>query len=262
MHRKKFLFSCILIILFFVQPLFAGPVSVAGYESSLTQEQMAAKILKMKKARQPGRFTRINKQVLKFEGYITGESYADYLKHIDRHVRVLVLNCLGGDTYSGVKIGMDIRRRGLKVVVDGLAVSSGANYLFLAGREKIIQNGVVGFHGNTQAFLKQSGGFENIRNKMKQEWHQGDWEREFTRFKKELQETVKLEKEFYASLGISQQLFDITQTDGKGMAPELKENFDFFLPSVAAMKQFGIKNVSGRQNIPLAEAVGMKVIYW
>jgi hypothetical protein len=69
---------------------------------------------------------------------------------------MLVINCLGGDTYSGVKMGLDIQKRKLNVIVEGLAVSSAANYLFLAGEEKIIKNGVVGFHGNAQALLKKN----------------------------------------------------------------------------------------------------------
>ena len=230
------------------------------YKSTLTRKELAEKILKLKKEKKPGQFTRINKNILKFEGYIVRNSYPEYLKNIDNDVKVLVINCLGGDTSSGVKMGLDIQKRGLKVIVEGLAVSSGANYLFLAGNEKIIKNGIVGFHGNAQALLKQAGGFESIKKEMKEKYKMSD--KDFETFKKEQQETIKLEKEFYKKLAIPQQLFDITQTESMGLAPELKEKFDFLLPSVAKMKKFNIKNVSGEQNIPLAEAVGIKVIYW
>ena len=84
----------------------------------------------------------------------------------------------------------------------------------------------------------------------------------FNTFKKEQQETIKLEKEFYKKLDIPQQFFDITQTKNIGLVPELKGGFDFLLPSLGTMKKFNIKNVSGTQNIPLAEAVGIKLIYW
>ena len=173
---------------------------------------------------------------------------------------MLVINCLGGDTYSGVKMGIDIQKRKLKIIVEGFAVSSAADYLFLAGKEKIIKNGVIGFHGNAQAVLKQAGGFDSMKKEMKEKYKVSD--EYFETFEKEQQETIKLEKEFYKKLDIPQQLFDITQTDGKGLASELKEDFDFLLPSLVTMKKFNIKNISGEQNIPLAEAVGIKVIYW
>jgi hypothetical protein len=108
--------------------------------------------------------------------------------------------------------------------------------------------------------LKQAGGFESIKKDMKEKYKVSD--KDFETFRKVQQETINLEKEFYKKLDISQQLFDITQTDGKGLAPELKEGFDFLLPSPATMKKFKIKNVSGGQNIQLAEEVGIKVIYF
>jgi hypothetical protein len=249
-----------LILVLFSFPAFAGSGLDNEYKSSLTQKDLIVKILKLRKEKKPGRFTRINKKILKFEGYIVRNSYPEYLKNIDNDVKVLVINCLGGDTYSGVKMGIDIQKRELKVVVDGLAVSSAANYLFLAGNEKIIKNGVIGFHGNAQALLKQAGGFDSMKKEM-QEKHKMS-EKDYETFKKEIQETIALEKEFYKNLDIPQQLFDITQTEGIGLTAELKGDFDFLLPSSAMMKKFNIQNVSGEQNIPLAEAVGIKVIYY
>jgi ATP-dependent protease ClpP protease subunit len=249
-----------LILMLLAVPCFAGSLPDTEYQSKLTGEELAAKIIKLKKEKTPGQFIRVNKNILKFEGYIVRNSYPEYLKNIDNDVKVLVINCLGGDTYSGVKMGIDIQKRKLKVVVEGLAVSSAANYLFLAGEEKIIKNGVVGFHGNAQALLQQAGGFDGMKKEMKEKYKMSD--EYFETFEKEQQETIKLEKEFYNKLDIPQQLFDITQTENIGLTPELKGEFDFLLPSLVTMKKFNIKNVSGEQNIPLAEAVGIKVIYW
>jgi ATP-dependent protease ClpP protease subunit len=248
------------ILVLFAFPSFAGNLPETEYQSNLTREELAAKILKLKKEKTPGQFTRINKNTLKFEGYIVRNSYQEYLKNIDSDVKVLVINCLGGDTYSGVKMGIDIQKRELKVIVEGLAVSSAANYLFLAGKEKIIKNGVVGFHGNAQALLKHAGGFDSMKKEMKEKYKMS--EKDFETFKKEIQETIVLEKEFYKKLDIPQHLFDITQTENIGLVPELKEKINFLLPSLVTMKKFNIKNVSGEQNIPLAEAVGIKVIYY
>jgi hypothetical protein len=42
----------------------------------------------------------------------------------------------------------------------------------------------------------------------------------------------KLEKELFAKLGVSQQLFDITQRDAKGLPEDLNLDFEFLLPSL------------------------------
>ena len=164
----------LLILVLFSFPAFAGSLPDTEYQSNLTREELTLKILKLKKEKTPGEFTRINKNILKFEGYIVRNSYPEYLKNIDSDVKVLVINCLGGDTYSGVKMGIDIQKRELKVIVEGLAVSSAANYLFLAGKEKIFKNGVVGFHGNAQAVLKQAGGFDSMKKEMQEKYKVSD----------------------------------------------------------------------------------------
>ena len=74
--------------------------------------------------------------------------------------------------------------------------------------------------------------------------------------------TIKLEKELFGGLGISQKLFDITQEEAKGLPPELNLNFEFLLPSIRTMENFGILNVEGRQDIELAERLGLSVIYY
>jgi ATP-dependent protease ClpP protease subunit len=260
-------------LVLFSFPAFAGSHLDNEYKSSLTQKDLVAKILKLKKEKKSGSFIRINKNILKFEGYINRETYPEYLKNIDNDVKMLVINCLGGDTYSGVKMGIDIQKRKLKIIVEGLAVSSGANYLFLAGKEKIIKNGFVGFHGNTQAAINKNS-LDDVKKEMEEQFKktnkhfdtdenmQEALNKSWETFKKEQAEAIDLEKEFYGTNGVSQQLFDITQTEGKGLLPELQEKFDFLAPSPSTMKKFNIQNVSGEQNIPLAEAVGIKVIYW
>jgi hypothetical protein len=50
--------------------------------------------------------------------------------------------------------------------------------------------------------------------------------------------------------------------DAKGLAPELNLNFEFLLPSLRTMEKFGITNVEGRQDIELAERLGLAVIYY
>jgi hypothetical protein len=63
-----------------------------------------------------------------------------------------------------VQIGMALKKAEVDVIVDGICLSSCANYLFTAGRQKMIRNGVVGFHGNTGAVVEEKGVIATIRD--------------------------------------------------------------------------------------------------
>jgi hypothetical protein len=82
------------------------------------------------RAKHPYRFVRVDDQTLRFEGEITGTTFDEYQRTVDDKVRVLVVKSGGGDTFSGVRMGLDIHRRGLKVVVDTIAGSSAATTCF------------------------------------------------------------------------------------------------------------------------------------
>ncbi|HWR58808.1 MAG TPA: ATP-dependent Clp protease proteolytic subunit [Thermodesulfovibrionales bacterium] len=214
------------------------------------------------KAKPQGTFVRLDKSTLKFEGYIDRGTYKEYLEAIDDEVRTLVINSAGGDTYDGVRIGLDMAKRNIDVIVDGMAASSGANYLFTAGKRKTICRGFVGFHGNNAA-LDRKALEESIRSASAKIGTSREQIEEAVRENLAVMEaTKKLEKEFFAKLGISQELFDMTQEDAKGLSQKMNLNFDFLLPSIRTMEKFGIRNVEGRQDIELAERFGKTVIYY
>ena len=162
-----------------------------------------------------------------------------------------------------MRIGLDLARRAIDVIVDGVAGSSAANYLFTAGRHKAICRGFVGFHGNAGASGDKKALEESIRSAAaKTGVGREQIEKAVQEALATTEATQKLEKEFFTQLGISQKLFDITQRDAKGLSPDLNLNFEFLLPSIRTMEQFGIRNVEGRQDIELAERLGLRVIYY
>ncbi len=64
-------------------------------------------------------------------------------------VRKIVINSVGGDTQYGRKLGSWVFEQNLIVEVEGGCFSSCANYVFPAGRKKIIRQGAfVGWHGS------------------------------------------------------------------------------------------------------------------
>lgn len=200
------------------------------------------------------------------EGGIQKETYQLYLENINDEINTLIINSTGGCTNAGVKIGLDILQRGLTVIVDGMAGSSAANYIFLAGNRRIIKRGFVAFHGNSTALLKEEG-WHQIREQMwKQTKSHGimkeDFEEIFKKHRKEIKETIDLEKLFYEKINVSQEFFDLTQSKGKGLIDYSDYTFDFLIPSPVTLEKWGIKNVEGISDINMAIELGIKVIYY
>lgn len=64
-------------------------------------------------------------------------------------VRTISINSGGGDIETAINIGRIIYDRGISIEVRRLCLSSCANYLFPAARNKIINYGsIIGFHGS------------------------------------------------------------------------------------------------------------------
>ncbi|WP_265002312.1 hypothetical protein, partial [Klebsiella variicola] len=64
-------------------------------------------------------------------------------------VRTISINSGGGDIETAINIGSIIYDKGISIEVRRLCLSSCANYLFPAARNKIINYGsIVGFHGS------------------------------------------------------------------------------------------------------------------
>ena len=255
--KKITLFSAILLILSTNVHRAMGEYNCAGSRETDCEN------IKRARATPHGKFIRLNSDILKFEGHIQRGSYEKYLEAVDNEIRILVINSPGGDSYDGVRIGLDLQKRGIDLVVDGVAGSSAANYLFTAGRRKTICRGFVGFHGNAGAVKEEKRLEESIRSSaVKAGLSREQIEKVFKETMAVAAETIRLEKEFFGKLGVSQKLFEITQRDAKGLPPDLGLDFEFLLPSIYTMEKFGIGNVEGRQNIELAELLGLKVIYY
>lgn len=239
-----------------------GHTYAGGYQCSGSLKTDIENIERAK-AKPQGTFVRLDRSTLKFEGYIDRGTYKEYLDAIDDEVKTLIINSTGGDTYDGVRIGLDMVKRNIDVIVDGVAVSSGANYLFTAGKRKTICRGFVGFHGNANAALDKKTLEESIRSESaKIGMGQEQIEESVRENLAVMDATIKLEKEFFARLGISQELFDLTQESAKGLSKKMNLDFDFLLPSIRTMEKFGIRNVEGKQDIELAERFGKSVIYY
>lgn len=135
------------------------------------------------------------------------------------------LNSGGGEVEPSLAIARSIFATGLDVEVVGDCLSACANYLFPAGKNKLISGpGVVGWHGNIQhlVYLHETG--ERV---MVEQTYQG------------MVETAQHEADFFAMIGVNPFVCWFGKVD-----PFNVKNFYFL--TVADMERFGIRNVTAR----------------
>ena len=79
------------------------------------------------------------------------ERFLSVVRDREDEITTLRINSGGGITDEGMQLGAWMAERNIDVVVDQLCFSSCANYIFTAGRNKIIMaDSIVGWHGSEQ----------------------------------------------------------------------------------------------------------------
>jgi hypothetical protein len=120
----------------------------------------------------------------------------------------LVISSGGGDTVAGRRVGRWVRDMGLVVEVDVICFSSCADYVFPAGRARVIRaDAFVGWHGNERQFevmAKRKG--TSLVQELARFVPPGTPSEQRNAFLDEFQRSIavtgKDEAEFYASLGL------------------------------------------------------------
>lgn len=91
---------------------------------------------------------------ISFVGDIESETYRDFLFAVrgkEDQITAIRINSGGGITEQGMQIGEWVFDHKIDVIVDEICFSSCANYIFTAGKNKIIEkNAIVGWHGSEQ----------------------------------------------------------------------------------------------------------------
>jgi len=89
-----------------------------------------------------------------FDGDIEDSTYRDFLMAVrgkEDQITAIRINSPGGITDQGMMIGEWVFDHQLDVIVEDLCFSSCANYIFAAGKNKIIEkDAIVGWHGSEQ----------------------------------------------------------------------------------------------------------------
>lgn len=207
-----------------------------------------------------GTWTRISPQVLQFEGVIEEDEMKRFEESFDNQVEVLYVNSPGGRTIVGLKIGQKLIGQKIKVIVEGECISACANYLFGAGAERVIKDGMVGFHGNLRAYVNGL----KYQEEQKLTFRDGTlaifWilkmnlgkpkasDSEIMQTFEHYQEMANQEDAFFQSLGISQALFDRSQRPDKGV---IGKKYSFLFPTIATFERYGFHGIIGNQNVDM-----------
>lgn len=202
-----------------------------------------------------GTWERVNETTLRFSGHIQSgdlESLESILKPEDK---TLYLDSRGGDAEVGVRLALKILPNKMTVIVDGFCASSCANYLFTAGYKKEIRKGWVGYHGNMTALLAKD--WDESVKEMKEKYNLTD--EQIEEIYQRLLKSSDLEKSYFASIGVSQNLFDRTQTPDKGMGNGV--GYTFLVPKPETFERYGILNVSGSQDLTYGAELGLNNLY-
>lgn len=161
----------------------------------------------------------------------------------------LVIYSGGGDTVAGRHVGRWVRDMGLVVEVDVICFSSCADYVFPAGRARIIRaDAFVGWHGNERQFsvIAERQG-EPLNNILRRFAPANAPKAAVDAFVTELSESIAItqkdEAEFYASLGLNDAFAVCAVGD------EVEKRFGFTGKkgwgfSIDDMARLGMKNIT------------------
>lgn len=202
-----------------------------------------------------GTWERVNETTLRFNGHIQNGDLESLESILTPEDKTLYLDSRGGDAEVGVRLALKILPNKMTVIVDGFCASSCANYLFTAGYKKEIRKGWVGYHGNMTALLAKD--WDESVKEMKEKYNLTD--EQIEEMHQRLLKSSELEKNYFASIGVSQSLFDRTQTPDKGMGNGI--GYTFLVPKPETFERYGILNVSGSQDLTYGAELGLNNLY-
>ena len=144
----------------------------------------------------------------------------------------LFMNSVGGDVEAGLAIARSVLKNDMDVVVDGICLSSCANYLFLAGRTKtVLPLALVGFHGGPSAegeinYVGPEGGRAKARDAFK------NW----------IVTILKKQAEFFTAVHVDERLI-YSPPSGSGLRQEDQHDHFWVYGSMVLASRFGVSGV-------------------
>jgi hypothetical protein len=188
-----------------------------------------------------------------YRGELSAETNRRFFAELPRHTPTqLVIDSEGGEVKAGIALGRWVFRHGIDVIVEGRCLSSCANYVFTAGRAKIIRpDSVVAWHGNYQHLETTGGWRDDIPARMARTGE--DRATAKHRVRAQMRELVALERDFFRAIGVDQHLCWV------GKLPPF-EAPDYYTMSPADMARFGVSRVYAPRDYGLGD-LGETIVF-
>ena len=171
-----------------------------------------------------------------YRGAISTENNAGFFAHVAaRPLQRLLIDSGGGDVAAAIELADWIHARQLDITVTGVCLSSCANYVFPAARNKEIRPGaVVAWHGNYHHLAHTGLWRDDVALRMRRD---GEDKQTATRYvQAQVARLVALEHEFFARIGVDEQVCWIGKQPPYNVA-------DYYFLSAADMARYGISDV-------------------
>jgi hypothetical protein len=198
-----------------------------------------------------GTWYRTNTDTVTFRGNIVTGEFERFKKVFDNQVKNLIVTSAGGSVEDAIQIAEVLVNHNIKIIVKIWCTSSCANYFFTAAETKVIDKGIVGFHGNaTACFLKEYQS-SDIGQKLREKYQgfgltEQQLERSIELSIQAMQDLSRRELAFLAKAGVDPKLFERTCKPDKGMNDG--KGYTFLLPTMSTFNKYGIFNVHGSQD--------------
>jgi len=180
-----------------------------------------------------GEWTVVDKGTIRFEGYIEEDDIARFNEIVSENTNTLIVRSGGGDVLAAIPIAEKIQRKKMDVVVDGLCVSSCADYFFIAAeRKKVSLNSLVLLHGGITAKLEHES--EKIIEEMTR---LGAKPEQVELQMKRWREGARKEQEIYKNAGVDVLLLEYSHV-------MTERDYDYWAPPPETFRKLGVKNIT------------------
>jgi hypothetical protein len=183
-----------------------------------------------------GAEVRVDTDTARYRGEISAESNQRFFASVaKRPVKRLIIDSPGGEVEAGIALGYWVYRHGIDVIVEGRCLSSCANYVFPAGRRKVIRQGAyVAWHGNYHHLHATGLWRDDIAARMAATGENAVTAERHVR--RQVQHLVALERDFFHRIGVDQRLCWV----GK-MPPHSAPGY--YTLSASDMARYGLQSV-------------------
>ena len=205
----------------------------------------------------------INGSTLVYSGIIDQPSYNHFRRIIaagDPVIKTVQIRSYGGVADISLKMGEWIYSKGLDVVVDDYCFSACANYIFTAGRNKVIRDdSVVGWHGAnlTSEYMANDQGI-TLDEQLKQQFDASQedepinvessahYQALFNQYKRSYLRQVDDEHKFFEETGVKPELvtYGFLSENHEAMHTADNLHYSLWTFSIEDMGKFGVSNVS------------------